>query len=81
MINVSLKLYSLFYFLLYINYNENIQVIQINKFLSGLIHKSQMSTVRIDDPSEMLAKGEKVFCKVIGMEVSNIVFCYNVYKR
>ncbi|XP_035826576.1 nucleolar protein of 40 kDa [Aplysia californica] len=34
----------------------------------GLVHKSQMSSARIDDPSEMLAKGEKVYCKVIAME-------------
>ncbi|GFR88067.1 nucleolar protein of 40 kDa-like [Elysia marginata] len=34
----------------------------------GLVHKSQMSTARIEDPSEMLAKGEKVYCKVIGFE-------------
>ncbi|CAL1548141.1 unnamed protein product [Lymnaea stagnalis] len=34
----------------------------------GLVHKSQMSNGRVDDPSEMLAKGEKVYCKVISME-------------
>ncbi|RUS84131.1 hypothetical protein EGW08_008105 [Elysia chlorotica] len=34
----------------------------------GLVHKSQMSSARIEDPSEMLAKGEMVYCKVIGFE-------------
>ncbi|CAG5118938.1 unnamed protein product [Candidula unifasciata] len=34
----------------------------------GLLHKSQMSNARVEDPSEMLAKGERVFCKVIAME-------------
>ncbi|GFN78750.1 nucleolar protein of 40 kda [Plakobranchus ocellatus] len=38
----------------------------------GLVHKSQMSSVRVEDPSEMLAKGEKVYCKVIGMEVASL---------
>jgi len=34
----------------------------------GLVHKTQLSSVRIDDPTEMLAKGENVWCKVISME-------------
>ncbi|KAL8568168.1 hypothetical protein ACOMHN_027691 [Nucella lapillus] len=34
----------------------------------GLVHVSQMSSARIEDPGEMLAKGEKVFCKVISVE-------------
>lgn len=28
-----------------------------------------MSKVRVEDPSEMLATGEKVYCKVISLEV------------
>ena len=28
-----------------------------------------MSSARIEDPAEMLAKGEKVYCKVISVEV------------
>ncbi|XP_041366001.1 nucleolar protein of 40 kDa-like isoform X2 [Gigantopelta aegis] len=35
----------------------------------GLVHKSQMSQARVDDPSEMVAKGEKVHCKVINVEI------------
>lgn len=35
----------------------------------GLVHKSQMSKSRVEDPSEMLATGEKVYCKVISVEV------------
>ncbi|XP_062596071.1 zinc finger CCHC domain-containing protein 17-like [Saccostrea cucullata] len=38
----------------------------------GLVHKSQMSKVRVDDPSEMLATGEKVYCKVISLENNKI---------
>ncbi|BFZ16042.1 hypothetical protein BsWGS_19080 [Bradybaena similaris] len=34
----------------------------------GLVHKSQMSNARVEDPSEMLVKGDRVFCKVIAME-------------
>ncbi|XP_076450584.1 zinc finger CCHC domain-containing protein 17-like [Babylonia areolata] len=34
----------------------------------GLVHVSQMSSARIEDPAEMLAKGEKVYCKVISVE-------------
>ena len=37
--------------------------------VSGLVHVSQMSSARIEDPAEMLAKGEKVYCKVISVEV------------
>lgn len=33
----------------------------------GLVHKSQMSNARIDDPSEMLSIHEKVYCKVIAI--------------
>ncbi|XP_048727089.1 zinc finger CCHC domain-containing protein 17-like [Ostrea edulis] len=38
----------------------------------GLVHKSQMSKVRVDDPSEMLATGEKVYCKVISIENNKV---------
>ncbi|XP_078334593.1 zinc finger CCHC domain-containing protein 17-like [Crassostrea virginica] len=38
----------------------------------GLVHKSQMSKVRVEDPSEMLATGEKVYCKVISLENNKI---------
>ncbi|XP_060074021.1 zinc finger CCHC domain-containing protein 17-like [Ylistrum balloti] len=34
----------------------------------GLVHKSQMSKARVDDPSEMLSVREKVYCKVISIE-------------
>lgn len=33
----------------------------------GLVHKSQISHTRIDDPTEMFAKGELVYCKVISI--------------
>lgn len=35
----------------------------------GLVHVSQMSSARIEDPAEMLAKGEMVYCKVINVEI------------
>ncbi|XP_064603833.1 zinc finger CCHC domain-containing protein 17-like [Liolophura sinensis] len=38
----------------------------------GLVHKSQMSRTRVDDPSEMLSKGEMVYCKVISHDGSKI---------
>ncbi|XP_060583673.1 zinc finger CCHC domain-containing protein 17-like [Ruditapes philippinarum] len=34
----------------------------------GLVHKSQISQSRVDDPSEMFAKGEVVYCKVISIQ-------------
>lgn len=34
----------------------------------GLVHKSQISKSRVDDPSEMFAKGEMVYCKVISLD-------------
>ncbi|XP_059166914.1 uncharacterized protein DDB_G0283697-like [Physella acuta] len=34
----------------------------------GLVHKSQMSNGRVDDPSDMVTKGDMVYCKVISME-------------
>uniref|UniRef100_X2BBV5 S1 motif domain-containing protein n=1 Tax=Capitella teleta TaxID=283909 RepID=X2BBV5_CAPTE len=36
---------------------------------NGLVHKSQMSNVRIETPSEMASKGDSVYCKVISVEV------------
>lgn len=38
----------------------------------GLVHKSQMSRARVDDPSEMLSVGEKIYCKVISVEDNKI---------
>ncbi|KAJ8299083.1 hypothetical protein KUTeg_023143 [Tegillarca granosa] len=37
-----------------------------------LVHKSQMSRARVDDPSEMLSVGEKIYCKVISVEDNKI---------
>lgn len=33
----------------------------------GLVHKSQISKTRVEDPTEMFAKGEMVYCKVISV--------------
>ncbi|XP_063399035.1 zinc finger CCHC domain-containing protein 17-like [Mytilus trossulus] len=38
----------------------------------GLVHKSQMSKARVEDPSEMLAVGEMVYCKVVSVEGDKI---------
>ena len=55
-------------------YNISIVFLSFSNYVfSGLVHKSQMSSVRIDEPSEMLAKGEKVYCKVIAMEVRPVM--------
>lgn len=37
----------------------------------GLVHKSQISKSRVDDPSEMFTKGEMVYCKVISIDTEN----------
>ncbi|XP_067862947.1 nucleolar protein of 40 kDa isoform X1 [Heptranchias perlo] len=37
----------------------------------GLVHKSHMSASRVDNPSEIVDVGEKVWVKVIGKEVQN----------
>ncbi|XP_067655081.1 zinc finger CCHC domain-containing protein 17-like [Haliotis asinina] len=34
----------------------------------GLVHKSQMSKARVEDPSEMVSLRERVYCKVISIE-------------
>ncbi|XP_046356835.1 nucleolar protein of 40 kDa-like [Haliotis rufescens] len=34
----------------------------------GLVHKSQMSRARVEDPSEMVSLRERVYCKVISIE-------------
>ncbi|ESO87014.1 hypothetical protein LOTGIDRAFT_128093 [Lottia gigantea] len=41
-------------------------------FKQGLVHKSQMSKSKIEDPSEMLSVGERVYCKVISTEDNKI---------
>lgn len=38
--------------------------------LAGLVHKNDMSASRVDNPSEIIDVGEKVWIKVIGREVS-----------
>ncbi|XP_067867646.1 nucleolar protein of 40 kDa isoform X2 [Heterodontus francisci] len=37
----------------------------------GLVHKSHMSASRVDNPSEIVDVGEKVWVKVIGREVKD----------
>ncbi|XP_055512484.1 zinc finger CCHC domain-containing protein 17-like [Leucoraja erinacea] len=37
----------------------------------GLVHKSQMSAGRVDNPSEIVDVGERVWVKVIGKEVKD----------
>lgn len=34
----------------------------------GLVHKSQISQSKVDDPSEMFARGEMIYCKVISIQ-------------
>ncbi|KAH3886505.1 zinc finger CCHC domain-containing protein 17-like [Dreissena polymorpha] len=34
----------------------------------GLVHKSQISHSKVDDPSEMFSRGEYVYCKVISLD-------------
>lgn len=36
---------------------------------TGLVHRSQISQAKVDDPSEVLTVGENVHCKVISIEV------------
>lgn len=42
------------------------------KFCPGLVHKTHMSSCRVDKPSEMVDVGDKVWVKVIGKEVTLI---------
>ena len=46
----------------------------------GLVHKSQISKSRVEDPSEMFTKGEMVYCKVISIDVSEICFIVKALK-
>lgn len=43
------------------------------KFSSGLVHKTHMSSCRIDKPSEIVDVGDKVWVKLIGKEVTLIL--------
>lgn len=36
----------------------------------GLVHRSQVSSVPVDDATEVLQRGERVWCKVINISVS-----------
>lgn len=38
----------------------------------GLVHKSQMSQSKVENPAELVDMGERVFCKVISIEDSKI---------
>lgn len=40
----------------------------------GLVHRSQISKVNVPDVSEVLAKGDRVWCKVITIAVSKYFF-------
>lgn len=42
---------------------------------SGLVHKSEMSACRVENPSEIVDVGEQVWIKVIGREVYPICMC------
>lgn len=44
----------------------------------GLVHKSQMSKARVEDPSEMLSVGEQVYCKVIAIEDDKVALSMKV---
>uniref|UniRef100_G1MQ34 S1 motif domain-containing protein n=1 Tax=Meleagris gallopavo TaxID=9103 RepID=G1MQ34_MELGA len=41
------------------------------KFSSGLVHKTHMSSCRIDKPSEIVDVGDKVWVKLIGKEIKD----------
>jgi len=41
--------------------------------VSGLVHKSEMSACRVDNPSEIVDVGEQVWIKVIGTEVHSVI--------
>ncbi len=57
-------------------------LLSINEcYISGLVHKSQMSSNRIEHPEEMVEKGERVFCKVISVDVSHILSQYGSFSR
>lgn len=44
---------------------------------SGLVHKSEMSSCRVDNPAEIVDVGEQVWIKVIGREVRSICMYAN----
>lgn len=45
----------------------------------GLVHRSQISKVNVPDVSEVLAKGDRVWCKIVNTTVS-IIGC-NIHVR
>ena len=44
-----------------------------NAYLLGLVHISQMSNTRLEKPEEVVEMGERVYCKVIAVEVNNSI--------
>ena len=60
------------------------RTILVNKLLwcySGLVHKTQMSSARIDEPGEMVDEGEEVYCKVISVEDDKIALSMKVVNQ
>lgn len=45
--------------------------------VSGLVHKSEMSSCRVENPSEIVDVGERVWVKVIGREVTLCFISFN----
>lgn len=41
---------------------------------TGLVHRSQISRSKVDDPTEMFTRGETIYCKVISVQVSLVVY-------
>lgn len=38
----------------------------------GLVHRSQVSSTRVDDVTEVLQRGERIWCKVISINVRKL---------
>lgn len=46
---------------------------------AGLVHRTHMSSCRVDKPSEMVDVGDKVWVKLIGKEVTSVIMKYPVW--
>lgn len=42
----------------------------------GLVHRSQLSRVPVDDATEVLAKGDKIWAKVIGTVSKQTIYIF-----
>ncbi|NWZ84416.1 NO40 protein, partial [Poecile atricapillus] len=54
-----------------LSWEANLRIVFVSLPSPGLVHRSHMSSCRVDKPSEMVDVGDKVWVKLIGKEVKD----------